>query len=84
MTRSEVEQKVREALLSVAPELAAATLDPDQPLRDQADIDSMDFLRFVMELHKQLGVEVPEADYGKLASLNRAVDYVATKTAAER
>jgi acyl carrier protein len=49
------------------------------PLRDQVDLDSMDFLRFVMELHRQVGVAVPEADYGKLASVADAVDYVAAR-----
>jgi hypothetical protein len=39
----------------------------------------MDFLRFVIELHKRLGVEVPEADYGRLSSVTRAADYVAAQ-----
>lgn len=54
------------------------------PLRDQVDIDSMDFLRFVLELHKQLGVDVPEADYPELDSLERTVDYIAAKIGAQR
>lgn len=82
MTRAEIQDRVMQALLSVAPELASASLKPDLPLRDQVDLDSMDFLRFVMELHKQLHVEVPEADYQKLASLSGAVDYVAARLAA--
>lgn len=82
MTRGEIEQTVRQALLSVAPELEAMPLDADVPLRDQVDIDSMDFLRFVMELHKQLGVDVPEADYDKLGSLTRIVDYLTAKAGA--
>jgi acyl carrier protein len=82
VTRGEIEQKVREALLSVAPELASMPFRPDLPLRDQVDIDSMDFLRFIMAMHKELGVDVPEADYEKLASLSQAVDYVAAKAGA--
>ena len=77
MTRAEIQEAVLQALVSVAPEVGVATLKPDVPLRDQVDLDSMDFLRFVMELHKQLGVAVPEADYGRLASVADAVDYVA-------
>ena len=79
MTRAEVHDKVMQALASVAPEVGAASLQPNVPLRAQVDLDSMDFLRFVMELHKQLGVEVPEADYQKLASLTGIVDYVASQ-----
>jgi acyl carrier protein len=79
MTRAEVQDKVMEALATVAPEVGAASLKPDMPLRDQVDLDSMDFLRFVMELHRQLGVEVPESDYQKLATLTGVVDYVAAQ-----
>jgi acyl carrier protein len=84
MTRVEIAQHVTQALASVAPELESMTLQPDLPLRDQLDIDSMDFLRFVMELHKQLGVDVPEADYGRLGSLTQIVDYLTPKIAAQR
>lgn len=84
MTRAEIEQKVRQALFSVAPEVEATPLEAGLPLRDQVDIDSMDFLRFVVELHTQLGVDVPEADYQKLDSLERTVDYMAAKIAAQR
>lgn len=84
MTRADIEQKVKQALCSVAPELESAPLQPELPLRDQVDIDSMDFLRFVVELHKQLGVDVPEADYQKLDSLERMVDYIDAKIGAQR
>lgn len=84
MTHAEVEQKVRQALLSVAPEVETMPLQAALPLRDQVDIDSMDFLRFVLELHKQLGVDVPEADYQQLDSLERTVDYIAAKIGAQR
>jgi acyl carrier protein len=77
MTRAEIQDHVLQALVAVAPELASAPLKPDLPLRDQVDLDSMDFLRFVMELHKRLGVEVPETDYHALASMSGAVDYIA-------
>ena len=80
MTRVEIQAKVLEALASVAPEVDTATLDPNMALRDQVDLDSMDFLRFVVELHRQFGVELPEADYQKLSSLAAVVDYVAAHT----
>jgi acyl carrier protein len=79
MTRTEVQDKVKQALVSVAPELDAVTIKADVALRDQVDLDSMDFLRFVMELHRELGVEIPEVDYQKLETLSGAVDYVAAR-----
>jgi acyl carrier protein len=79
VTRAEIQDAVMQALVSVAPEAAAAPLTPDVPLRDQVDLDSMDVLRFVLELHRQLGVEVPESDYQKLTSLTAIADYVAAR-----
>jgi acyl carrier protein len=81
MTRAEVQDAVVGALLSVAPELSAAALKPDVPLRDQVDLDSMDVLRFVMEVHRRTHVEVPETDYGRLATIAGAVDYLAGRMA---
>jgi acyl carrier protein len=84
MTRAEIAQHVTQALCRVAPECESMTLQLDVPLRDQLDIDSMDFLRFVMELHMQFGVDVPEADYGHLGSLTQIVDYLTPKIADQR
>jgi acyl carrier protein len=67
---------VLRALADVAPEADPAMLRPDRPFRDQVDLDSFDFLNFMIGLHAQLGVDVPEADYPKLASLEAAVDYL--------
>jgi acyl carrier protein len=80
MTRSEAQTRIRHALETVAPEVDAASLAEDVALRDQVDLDSMDLLRFVVELHKQLGVTVPEADYSKLSTLGGAIDYVMSRT----
>lgn len=79
MTGAEIHEAVLQALVSVAPEVGAATLEPDVPLRDQVDLDSMDFLRFVMELHGRCGVEIPEADYQKLSTLADVVDYISAR-----
>jgi acyl carrier protein len=56
-----------------------ASLRPDAALRDELDIDSMDFLNFVIALHEQLGVDIPEVDYSKLSSINDIVAYLASK-----
>ena len=76
MTKDEIRQALIEALSSVAPEGEYDRLKPDRPLRDQLDIDSYDFLNVMVALHDALGVDIPEADYQKLASLNAAVDYL--------
>jgi acyl carrier protein len=76
MTESEIERVVREALCNVAPEVDIDTIDPAKELRDQIDIDSVDFLNFVIGLHKQLNIEIPDADVVKLTTLKGCVSYL--------
>ncbi len=60
----------------IAPEADPATLRPDVDFRDQLDLDSMDLLNFVIALHHELGVEIPEADYGDVMTVDGLVGYV--------
>ena len=59
-----------------APEADPATLDGGEDMREALDLDSMDFLNFVIALHKRSGVEIPESDYSKLFTLDGAVAYL--------
>jgi acyl carrier protein len=79
MTNDEIRASVLEVLARIAPELDPAELAPDANLRDQLDVDSMDFLNFVIGLHKAFGVEVPETDYRRLLTLDGCVAYLAGK-----
>jgi acyl carrier protein len=78
MNEAEIRATVLRVLGEIAPEADMALLKPQARLRDQLDIDSMDFLNFVIGLHKELHVEIPERDYGRLATLAGCVDYLAT------
>ena len=80
MTESEIRETVLRAMGEIAPEADPAALKPDVSFRDQLDIDSMDFLNFAIALHEELGVEIPEADYPKLATLDGCVEYLAAAT----
>jgi len=80
VTEPEIKQIVRQALSNVAPEADLDAIDPAKDLRDQIDIDSVDFLNFVIGLHKELGVEMPDADLPKLTTLNGCVAYLLAKT----
>jgi acyl carrier protein len=79
VTAEELRATVLRALGDVAPEADLASLKPDVPLRDQLDLDSMDFLNFVVALHGAVGVEIPEADYPRLATLEACVDYLGAR-----
>ncbi len=79
MTRDQIKEAVVKALLGVAPEAQASALRPDQDLREQLEIDSFDFLNFVIALDKSLSVAIPEADYQRLATIDACVDYLAAR-----
>ena len=79
MTKEECKQIVVEIINDIAPDEDTSDLKPDVRLRDQLDLDSMDFLDIVMELRKQHGIEVPEADYPQLASLDSCAEYLTPK-----
>lgn len=63
-------------LRAIAPELEPEALDLARPLRQQVDLDSMDWLNFLVSLHERFGVEIAESDYARLISLNDVVDYL--------
>jgi acyl carrier protein len=79
MTDKDVRRIVLNALAGVAPELDEVTLEPDKNFRDQLDIDSMDFLNYVIALHDALAVDIPEGDYARLASIDGAVAYLSAQ-----
>jgi acyl carrier protein len=76
MTKDEIRGIVLRVLGQIAPEADLSTLKPDLRIRDQLDIDSMDLLNVVIALHKELNVEIPEADYSKLATLDGCIAYL--------
>ncbi len=74
-----IREQVLQALADVAPEADPAALDPDRPLREQVDIDSFDYLNFIIGLSERVGVTVPETDYASIGTLTRLVDYLARR-----
>jgi len=83
MTEEEVVLAVKDIIQTVAPDEDVSALDPAKRLREQIDLDSMDFLDIVMELRKLYGVQVPEEDYKELATLEGCVRYLHPKLAAK-
>ena len=79
MTEEQVKQIVIHIINEIAPDEDTSNLKSEVNLRDQMDLDSMDFLDIVMELRKQHGIEVPEEEYPKLASLDSCADYLTPK-----
>jgi len=75
-TRQEIRREVLSVLTTIAPEVEADDILDNVLLRDQVDLDSMDWLNFLLGIHKRLHVEIPESDYAKLRTLNDVVGYV--------
>jgi acyl carrier protein len=78
VTRDEIRTAVLAILGDIAPEADLAGLRPDVPLRDQLDIDSIDFMNFLIAIDERLHVSIPETDYGKVATLDRCLDHLAS------
>ena len=79
MTEDQVKQIVIDIIAEIAPDEDTSNIKPEINLREQMDLDSMDFLDIVMELRKQHNIEVPEADYPQLASLATCAAYLTPK-----
>ena len=75
-TADEIKATALRILGDIAPEADLSSLNPAVSFRDQLDIDSMDFLNFVIALHETLHIDIPEADYPKLDSLNACVKHL--------
>lgn len=76
MTREQLKTVALEVLRGIAPEVEAGDIEPMTPLRHQVDLDSMDWLNFLIGLHQRLGVNIPESDYAKLVTLDNVLDYL--------
>jgi len=81
MTRDEISDVILEIIEDIDEDADFDDLDADKPLRDQLDLDSMDFLDIVMELRKRYKLQIPEEEYPELATLNSCVNYLEPKLA---
>ena len=76
MTESEAKSLIEDIIGGIAPEADFATLAGDEDLREALDLNSMDFMNFVVALHERTGIDIPEADYPQLRTLDGAVAYL--------
>ena len=81
MNETDVRHLVEAAIHHVAPEADISSVDPAADLRDELDIDSMDFLNLVTALHERLDLDIPEIDYPNLATFGHTVDYLTQRLA---
>jgi acyl carrier protein len=79
MSRDEIKDVILEIIADIDEEADLGNLDANAPLRDQLELDSMDFLDIVMELRKRYKLQIPEEEYPQLATLTSCVNYLEPK-----
>lgn len=79
MNEEEIRQVILRILKRIAPESDPNALTPDQNIRDTLDIDSFDALSFFIAIDVELGVTVPESDYGKLNTISQIIQYLSRR-----
>jgi len=76
MTPADIREEILDILEEIAPDEDLTDLTDEKPFREQLELDSMDFIDIVMELRKRYRIQIPEEDYGNLASMQMTVDYL--------
>lgn len=79
MNAAAVRAGVLAELRRIAPELEETGIAAGKPLREQVDLDSMDWLNFIVALHERFKLEIPETDYARLATLDQTVAYLSAR-----
>lgn len=79
MERNQIRDALIELLLDVAPEVEPGSIRADRSLRDQVDIDSIDYLKLLTAIHGRFGVEIPESDYARVTTLDDLIAYLAAR-----
>lgn len=82
MTRTQIRARLTAILRRFLPDFDAKALEPRASLRKVLAADSMDMLNFVVAIHDELGVDIPEADYAKIDTLDDCLDYLGAAIAA--
>ena len=79
MDREQIRMLLLQALMDIAPEGDPQSIDAAKLLRRQVDLDSADWLNFLVAVHEQIGVDIPDADAAKLSTLDQLIAYCAER-----
>ncbi len=80
MNAIDIRALIQRSLAPIAPEVDLDEVESDEPFREEAEIDSMDFQKLLVAVSGELGVEIPDADVGDLVSLDDIVAYLERRT----
>jgi acyl carrier protein len=79
MNEEEIKEIIFQLLKKIAPDTEPSALQPGENIRETLNIDSFDSLQFIVALNKKTGIEIPEEDYGKIATLQALTAYIKNK-----
>ncbi|MFK5925002.1 MAG: phosphopantetheine-binding protein [Desulfuromusa sp.] len=79
MNEADIKTTIIRGLTQIAPEADFTELSMTENIREELDIDSFDFLNFLIGLNEDLGVDIPEDDYEKLVSLDDLINYLSAR-----
>ena len=75
-SNAEIQSSIFDILKKIAPEIDPSIIDPTADIRYEFEIDSMDFLRMIVDINELYGIDIPEAEYGNIGTLDNLVDYI--------
>jgi len=76
MTNDPIRALLVKHLGRIAPEIPVDDIDRSANLREEFDIDSMDFMTLITALGKELSLPMPEADYDQMRSFDELLAYL--------
>lgn len=79
MNPQALKESVCHLILNIAPEVDMNALDPNINMREELDLDSIDFIRLLTSIEQKLGVNIPEGDYTQVETLQKMLDYITAK-----
>ena len=80
MTEEERKKIILDLLKQIAPDTEPGTLKPDDNIRTTLEIDSFDYLQFIVAIDEKFGIDTPEEDYGKIQTVQALIDYLRQKS----
>lgn len=81
MNEAKIKRVIFDSIRAIAPDTMPEDLDPNENIQEAMDIDSFDFLNVLIGIDKEIGIEVPEADYGQVMTLNGLTNYLLSRVA---
>jgi len=75
MSKDDIKSKIIKSILEIAPDIEEDEIEPNENIQNSLEIDSFDFLKILTAMNEEVGVEVPEADYAKVDTLEKMAEY---------